>query len=99
LLNTAIDADDGNALLRERARKALKSFQAKIESLVESGVERREIRHGVNAREVANTIIGALEGALMIARLERNDAPLRHAQAHLESFLDSLLRQPKHGKA
>jgi len=77
----------------------LKSFQVKIESLVESGLERREIRHGVSAREVANTIIGALEGALMIARLERNDDALRYAKAHLESFIDSLLRQPKHGKA
>ena len=93
LLNTAVDADDGNALLRDRARKALKGFQARVASMIADGVERGEAKPEVDARRAANLIIACLEGALMIARLERNDAALRDAQVHLELFIENEIRQ------
>ena len=53
------------------------------------GIERKEIRGGVDARRLATLIITSLEGALMISRLERTDEALRAVQAHLESYLES----------
>ena len=38
-------------------------------------------------------------GASIGCCFPQSNDPSRHAQAHLEFFLDSLLRQPKHGKA
>jgi len=38
LLNTAVDADDGNPLLRDHARKALKAWQDRIESMIAEGM-------------------------------------------------------------
>jgi len=88
LLNTAIDADDGNPVLRERARHALGKWQELIVSIIQEGIERREIRNEVNPKQVAMLIISKLEGALMITRLERNRDALLTAREHLEHYLE-----------
>ena len=89
LLNTAIDADDGNPVLRERARKALHQWQDRLSEIVNTGLKLKEIRSGVDPRRLATLIIGSLEGALMISRLERNRDALLQAESHLESYLES----------
>jgi TetR/AcrR family transcriptional regulator, transcriptional repressor for nem operon len=95
LLNTAVDADDGNPLLRDHARKALKAWQDRIESMIAEGIRSGEIRRGADTRRVANLIIASLEGALMIARLERSDQALRDAAAHLHGYIETELRNQK----
>jgi len=92
LLNTAIDADDGNPVLRERARKGLNEWRDRLSSIVESGIKRGEIRRGVDAKEVSTLIISSLEGALVIGRLERNREALVAAQSHLERYLETEVR-------
>jgi len=89
LLNTAIDADDGNPILRERARGALRQWQDILSDIVNAGLQRKEIRSGIDPKKLATLIIGSLEGALMISRLERNRDALLEAKSHLESYLES----------
>ncbi len=92
LLNTAIDTDDGNPVLRERARKALREWRDLLSSIIRTGVARKEIRRGVNAKMLATLIISSLEGALMISRLERDRGALMAAQSHLERYLETEVR-------
>ena len=92
LLNTAIDKDDGNTLLRERARKALQSLRSYVVSVVNDGIKAREIRPGTDAKNVATLMISSLEGAVMVARLERTEDTLRVVQAHLYHYLDTEVR-------
>lgn len=96
VLNTAIEADDGNPLLRERALAAWRQWRDALADIVAAGLRRKEVRPDVQAREVATLIISSLEGALMITRLERNKEALLTARSHLESYLESqvLLREP-----
>ena len=95
LLNTAVDADDGNPLLRDHARKALKGWKDRIESMITEGIRSGEIRRAVDIRKVANLIIGLLEGALMISRLERSEHALRDAAAHLHDYVETELRNER----
>jgi TetR/AcrR family transcriptional repressor of nem operon len=92
LLNTAVESDDGNPVLRERARHALGKWQELIVSIIREGIERREIRNEVNPNQMAMLIISSLEGALMISRLERNRDALLAARAHLENYLEKEVR-------
>lgn len=92
VLNTAIEADDGNPLLRERARAAWREWRDYLAEIIAVGVKRKEIRSDVDAKEVATLIISSLEGALMIARLERNKEALLTAQSHLERYLETQVR-------
>jgi TetR/AcrR family transcriptional regulator, transcriptional repressor for nem operon len=90
LMNTAIDSDDGNALLRDLAREGFGEWRARLCGIVEDGIRRAEIRKKTNPRSVANTIIATLEGALMMSRLDGKKAPLKDARTALESMLDRI---------
>ncbi len=91
LLNTAVEADDGNLVLRKRASKALHGWQSKLSQIVAEGIARGEANPETDPGRVANIIISCLEGALMISRLERKADALRDAQAHLESYLEAVV--------
>lgn len=71
LLNTAVDSDDGNAQLREKARCALGSWRTRLESIIEEGQRRREIRGDIDSTELGTLIVSTLEGSLMLSRLQR----------------------------
>jgi TetR/AcrR family transcriptional repressor of nem operon len=92
LLNTAIDTDDGNSVLCERARKALRGWRSYIVAIISAGSKAREIRPKVDAKKLATLIISSLEGAVMLDRLERNEEALRAVQAHLDNYLETEIR-------
>lgn len=92
LLNTAIDADDGNPVLRERARKALREWRDLLISITHAGIKQKEIKRTVDADKLATLIISSLEGALMIGRLERDREALLIAQTHLNDYIEQQVR-------
>ncbi len=95
LLNTAIDSDDGNPVLRERVRKALRGWQTRLRNILEDGIARGTVNPEIDSIEVANHIIANLEGGVVIARLERNDAPMADARNRLIQYLESKVRAPR----
>jgi TetR/AcrR family transcriptional repressor of nem operon len=94
LLNTAIDTDDGNSVLLERARKALRGWRSYLISMISAGIKAREIRSRVDAKKLATLIISSLEGAIMVYRLDRTEQALRAIQAHLNNYLETEVRRP-----
>lgn len=92
LLNTAIDTDDGNSVLRERARSALRGWRDYIVSIIRDGIKAGEIRPKTDAKKLAIVMISSLEGAVMAYRLERDDEQLRTVRAHLENYLEREVR-------
>ena len=94
LLNTAVDSDNGNPVLRDRVRKALRNWKLMLGTLIEDGIQAGTIRPDSDACAVANRIIGNLEGAMLIGRIERTDQALRQTLAELDQYVDTSLRQP-----
>jgi TetR/AcrR family transcriptional repressor of nem operon len=96
LLNTAIDADDGNAALRARAREALEGWRTRLHSLISLAVRQGKLKTGVRPHAVASLIIGTLEGALMMSRLDEDRTALKIARDHLISYIESLrIQKPR----
>jgi len=95
VMNTAIDADDGNPALRKLVQDAVQQWKAKIGKIVKAGIERGEIRADVEPRSIANVIIASLEGALMISRLEGNRVAVHDAQSMLQNLLGDIRTAPK----
>ncbi len=89
ILNTAIDSDDGNPVLRARVSKALRAWLARLQEILVQSQERGEVRRDVDVKSVAVLIVAAMEGALMISRIQRCDDALRRVQAHLNGYLDN----------
>jgi TetR/AcrR family transcriptional repressor of nem operon len=92
LLNTAVDSDNGNPVLRDRVRKALRNWKSMLSDILEEGRKSGTIRADLDACAVANRIVGGLEGAMLISRIERNDEALRQALQDLDAYVDSDLR-------
>jgi TetR/AcrR family transcriptional repressor of nem operon len=90
LLNTAVDSDDGNALLRGKARAALDAWRAKVTDIVRQGQQKGELRGGVDPNAVATIVIASLEGAVMMSRLEKTREPSHTIGAHLAEYLQTL---------
>jgi len=92
LLNTAIDSDDGNPRLREKARRALDSWLDRLQSIIEEGQRRGEIRPDVDSAKLAALIVSTLEGSLMVSRLQRKENACALACDHLEEYLETSVR-------
>lgn len=92
LLNTAVENDDGNAVLREKARGALDEWRSVIVEIVCQGMRSGELRSDVDPIAVATIVISSLEGAIMFSRLEKTREALFMIGKHLESYLRSLSR-------
>jgi TetR/AcrR family transcriptional regulator, transcriptional repressor for nem operon len=90
LLNTAVDSDNGNPILRDKVRKALRSWQTMIIGILDDGIAVGILRSEIDRSAVANHIIGSLEGAMLVNRIERNDTSVRQTVERLDGYLESL---------
>lgn len=90
LLNTAVEADDGNAALRERARAALASLAARLRHAVLEGRIHGEFRADVDAYRASTVLLATLEGALLLARLHDERRHLDDAAAHLHEMVEGM---------
>jgi TetR/AcrR family transcriptional regulator, transcriptional repressor for nem operon len=95
LFNTAVDADDGNPVLRQLALRALRGWRDDLVRVVKRGIECREIKRETNPKELADIIISSLEGALMMSRLEGDKEAMLTAQSFRNSYLDTQIRLRK----
>ena len=90
LLNTAIDSDDGNPVLRGKARAALDEWRGNIADIVRQGQQNGELRGGIDPAAVATIVIASLEGGVMMSRLEKTREPLHAVGEHLAGYLQTL---------
>jgi TetR/AcrR family transcriptional repressor of nem operon len=92
LMNTAVEADDGNPVLRRRARKALQEWTERLSRITAEGIKKQEIDRRVTPRQLSELIISSLEGALLISRLRNDEGPLRAMRQHLDEYLEQSVR-------
>jgi AcrR family transcriptional regulator len=95
LLNTAVEADDTNPTLRDRARFFADEWRSFITRTLTKGLELGDVRPGIDADAAATIIIAALEGGIMLSKLYDDPEHIRRAARHLEQYIESLLRPEK----
>ncbi len=90
ILNTAIEADDANELLRDRARSAMTDWRTTIHRIVNKGIERQQIRPDIDADEVASILIVTLEGAIMLSNLYKDPVHMQRAADHMVRYIETM---------
>ncbi|MBN3924726.1 TetR/AcrR family transcriptional regulator [Nostoc sp. NMS4] len=91
LLNTAVESDDAHPALRERAQEAMNSWLHLIHRIIETGIEKGEIRPEVSADEIATIIIATLEGGIMMSKLYGDSIHIHRVINHLNQYLQTYL--------
>jgi len=99
VLNTAVEADDADPVLKARAREAMTSWHRLIGSIIKRGVRSGELRAGTDPYEVASIVTAMLEGAIMLSKLYDDPAHVRRAVAHLKGHISTLAATPEDGGA
>jgi hypothetical protein len=64
-----------------------------LRRIIDKGVERGELRRGLDALQVADVIIASLEGAVAMSNLYKNSEPMRRVVNHLNQYFETDLRR------
>jgi TetR/AcrR family transcriptional regulator, transcriptional repressor for nem operon len=88
LLNTALDADDGNPALYQRAQRAFDGWIGFLSQIIEQGQKSGEMNPSLDPEALSTLVISLLEGAYFASRLQKSISPLKIAQQHLNRYLD-----------
>ena len=94
LLNTGVDSDNGNPVLRERVRLALRGWKDRLRCILEEGIAAGAIQPGIDIDKAISIIIAGLEGGMLVSRIERNDHALHAALEHLNLYIDTQVAKP-----
>ncbi|MBO9611666.1 MAG: TetR/AcrR family transcriptional regulator [Dyadobacter sp.] len=87
ILNTAVEADDTNVPLQLCAAKALFSWKKNIVGIIEKGAEAGEFRQGVNAEQMAVSIIALIEGGVMFSKVTNDYGNMDHVLATVQALV------------
>ncbi|MFA6084337.1 TetR family transcriptional regulator C-terminal domain-containing protein [Mucilaginibacter sp.] len=90
ILNTAIEADDTNGLLKERAAKAVLKWQNSLNRLIEQGIKAGEFREDVDVKQTAVSIIALIEGGVMIARITNDHTSMDNVVKTIELLIKQI---------
>ena len=92
ILNTAVESDDTNPLLRKRAQEKMDRMRETVASIMRKGVERGEVRAVPDFDELAVELIALLEGGIMLSKLYGSPKHLKTAQARARKIIESELK-------
>jgi TetR/AcrR family transcriptional repressor of nem operon len=87
VLNTAVDADFNFPALKEKAAIALNKMLGSLEYIINKGIETKEFRKKVNAKEEANLIFSVIEGGMMMSRLNNEPKYLNDLLSYLKKHI------------
>ena len=90
ILNTAIESDDSNPELRERAQVKMTAMRSTVSSIIRKGMDRGEIQTGVDADDKAVVLIALLEGGIMLSKLYGDGSMLRSSQTQGRKIISEL---------
>jgi TetR/AcrR family transcriptional regulator, transcriptional repressor for nem operon len=71
---------------------ALKGWEEFLAKIVKDGQAAGEINPEIDPHSVANLVISTLEGATVLARINKRSAALDDAQRHLNLYLETAVR-------
>jgi len=90
ILNTAIEADDTNEPLKDRAAKAVSRWKSGIMSLIQGGIDTGEFKTDINQSQVALSIIALIEGGTMIAKITDTPANMDQVLKTVEMLINQM---------
>lgn len=88
ILNTAVEADDNNPIMRERVMGVLDIWQERVVATLEKGKARNEVKKDIEPQEFASLFISTLEGGMLISRLYKNPEHFDFVAAQLLRMIE-----------
>ena len=90
ILNTSIESEDNNAILREKVLEALKYWHERIVITLKYGIERNEVQKDAELDHFATLFISTLEGGIMLSRVYKSPKPFESTTRQLLKMINEL---------
>lgn len=90
VLNTAVEADDTNSLLKDRAAKAVLRWKKNIQDLIQGGVGAGEFKEGLDHGQIALSIVALIEGGIMIAKVTNSQTNMDKIMQTVELLISQM---------
>lgn len=84
ILNTAVDADNGNDLLKKEVIKTIHGWHNKIVSILSEGVRKNELKD-IDIDQFSYRMIAIIEGSILLAKTLNKPGILLNNIEHLET--------------
>lgn len=91
ILNTSVEADDTNPILKARVIKALDNWRGSMAGTIKKGIKSKEINPNIDANEFATVFIATLEGGIMMSKVYDNVKALNIILNRLEKMVEEEL--------
>jgi TetR/AcrR family transcriptional repressor of nem operon len=88
LLNAAIEVDDAHPALRKEAVKTLTVLKKSLMTILQNGIEHKQLKPDTDVMFFSTLIIAVLEGGIMMSKLEGNNNDIRKMIKHLNDQLE-----------
>lgn len=93
--NTALEMADKNEIFTGIVSNVFKKWVRNLEDVIEEAIKTGEIRKDIHPDILASTIVAALEGGIMLSRLEKSGEPLEKSMCAFVKMLDMKTQNKK----
>lgn len=90
VVNTAVHANNTHPRLQNCARLTMIEWQEFVMRIVQSGIERGQLKPETDPEMLTTLLISTLEGAIMLTQMHKDDRYMDRAITHLTGYLQSL---------
>jgi TetR/AcrR family transcriptional repressor of nem operon len=90
ILNTAVEADDTNSLLKDKAAKAVINWRKNLTDLINGGIAAGEFKADIDVNQSALSIIALIEGGIMIAKVTNSKPNLDEVLGTVEILINQM---------
>jgi TetR/AcrR family transcriptional regulator, transcriptional repressor for nem operon len=90
LLNAAIESDDTNSELKQRAVVFLNTTRESLLNILRNGIKYKQLKDTTDTSFYASIIIASLEGAIMMSRLSGNNSDIDNVILHLNKLIKEI---------
>jgi AcrR family transcriptional regulator len=90
ILNTAIEADDTHAPLKEKASNAIIKWKKNIEEIIKKGIKQGEFKEDTDHAQLAVSIIALIEGGIMIAKVTNSQGNFNKVLHTVEMLINGI---------
>jgi TetR/AcrR family transcriptional repressor of nem operon len=90
ILNTAVEADDTNDLLRDKAAQAVTRWKKTIVELIQCGMATGEFKADIDVDQSALSIVALIEGGIMISKVTKSHANMDQVMRTVETLITQM---------
>jgi TetR/AcrR family transcriptional repressor of nem operon len=90
ILNTAVEADDTNGRLKDKAAKAVNKWEKNIQELIHSGIDAGEFLKDADPVQISTSIVALIEGGIMISKVTDDKNALHRVGKTIAHLIDTI---------